>query len=97
MRIFTLVVFALALAACKQPEPACVKMKTLCDTELKTCGELRDSLREKLGPEAVEKFDGCYLRASTCPEASGCLTGEAFKAVKEAGREFFEGLTNAQK
>lgn len=91
-RLLTAVVLALALAACKTTPRACEKMKTLCDTELETCTGMRDSIRERLGADAVDKFDGCYLQASTCPEASGCIAGAAINATTDAAKSFLDGL-----
>ena len=92
MRLLAVALLGLTLTGCKNTPRACEKMKTLCDTELTTCTGMRDSVREKLGAEAVDKFDGCYLQANSCSEASGCLTGAALNATTDAAKSFLNGL-----
>lgn len=84
----------LLCCACPKPPPdrACVKMQTLCGTTLEDCGSRRDSVKEKFGQEALDALDACYLSATTCSEANGCVAGAALKATGEAAKEFFQGL-----
>jgi hypothetical protein len=92
MRTFALVAVVVLLAGCKLTPRACEKMKTLCGTEVDSCIETRNDIREKLGHDALDKFDGCYLSANDCSEASGCVTGAAIHVGVDAAKSFLNGL-----
>jgi hypothetical protein len=95
MRTSTLLLafaLALSLAACKSASRTCDKMKSLCNVELDTCTGTRDSVKENFGPEALDKFDACYLEAASCSEANGCVAGAAINATTDAAKGFLKGL-----
>jgi hypothetical protein len=86
-----LLLTALSSMACRG-QRTCSKMQTLCGTDEKACGELRDGVKEKLGDETLAKFDTCFLEAKTCAEASGCTVGVTVQAGADAVKGFFDGV-----
>ncbi len=91
-RLLAVALLALTLSGCKTTPRSCEKMKALCGTELDNCTSARDSVKEKFGSEALDKFDACYLEANSCAEANGCLAGAAFNATADAAKSFLNGL-----
>ena len=86
------VALALAFCACKSQPPSCLKMQALCETKLEDCTQIRDTIQQKLGAAPLDKFDACYLGATSCQEANGCVAAAAFQGTADGAKGFLEGF-----
>ena len=95
-RLTAVVLLTLALTGCTEHR-SCAKMKSLCGVGESTCKSTRDSVREQLGPEGLERLDSCVIGAESCAEATGCAAGAAVKAGVDGAKNFLNGLEKSMK
>lgn len=81
----------------KPERRACAKMAELCGdkTNVDKCTNDLGDLKKSLGTDVADKFADCTAKATTCPEAAGCLVGAGMKGVGDAMNNFMKGMGNA--
>jgi hypothetical protein len=90
-----LLVAVLAVAGCSKEASTCRKMESLCGTPKEECVSRLDAVKELSGQEGVDAVAGCFDKATTCSEASGCTAGMALNGLGKAAGQFLEGMKNA--
>ncbi|MGZ3420890.1 MAG: hypothetical protein ACXWUG_06625 [Polyangiales bacterium] len=92
-----------AYAYGRSPErSACLKLADLCAPkakggvdDLEQCVDQFKQFRKAVGDEAVDKGLSCVEKASTCPQAVGCVAGAGVKGMSGALKEFAKGFDEA--
>lgn len=84
---------AVVSASCSKQSQICGRMETLCGTERAECEELVKATQEDLGDEGVAGLKSCFVDATTCGEATGCVAGKGLKSLGAAMGEFLKGVS----
>jgi hypothetical protein len=78
---------------------SCAKLTELCGVNVagESCESGLLDLKKGIGDEGAAKLHDCIGRATSCPEASGCMAGAAMGGAAEAMGKFMKGLGDALK
>jgi hypothetical protein len=89
---FSVVVVAVLASSCTAEQQICGRMETLCGTKREDCSQLVKSTKESMGDDGVQGLKTCFADATSCGEATGCVTAKGLKGLGNAMGDFFKGM-----
>lgn len=66
-------------------------------TDLGACVDQIAQLRKIAGDAPVDRGLACIAKATSCPQAGGCMAGAGMSGLSSALREFADGFDQATK